>query len=225
MIEYSLTRSRRKTIAIHITKDATVEVRAPLRAPKHAIDSFVVSKEDWIDRNVRKQKEKREQKAAFALDYGSSVLFLGNEYPITASTGKRARFDGARFLVPGGFARDEIKRAVLTVYRSMAKKIIGEKVSRFSRLLCVTPLSLRITGAKTRWGSCSGKNGISFSWRLIMADEETVDYVVVHELAHILQHNHSQWFWATVSAVMPDYAQRRAQLKTLHNRLAAEDWD
>ena len=82
-----------------------------------------------------------------------------------------------------------------------------------------------INSAKTRWGSCSGKNSINFSWRLIMADDYMIDYVVVHELMHIKVHNHSDRFWMHVAAVMPDYKERRLQLKEFQKRVANEDWD
>ncbi len=89
----------------------------------------------------------------------------------------------------------------------------------------IIPTGLRITSAKTRWGSCSGKNSINFSWRLIMADEKTIDYVIVHELAHIKQHNHSSDFWKIVESTLPNYNQEKEKLKILGEKLSKENWD
>ena len=90
--------------------------------------------------------------------------------------------------------------------------------------MSVTPSAVRINGAKTRWGSCSGKKSINFSWRLIMASDDVIDYVVVHELAHLLELNHSARFWAVVEKILPDCRERRKQLRELQKRLATEDW-
>jgi len=119
---------------------------------------------------------------------------------------------------------EEIKLAVIRVYRRIAKEVLADKVIAYAKIMGFLPVDVKINGAKTRWGSCSGKNSINFSWRLIMADEATIDYVVVHELAHIKEHNHSDRFWAIVTSVAPDYKQRRAQLKELQKRLEVEDW-
>ena len=94
-----------------------------------------------------------------------------------------------------------------------AKEIIPARVAYYSRIMNVTPTAVKIGGAKTRWGSCSGKNSLNFSWRLMLTNDDAIDYVVVHELAHILEHNHSKRFWAVVENVMPDYRERRKGLK------------
>jgi len=119
----------------------------------------------------------------------------------------------------------EIKRAVIRVYRLVAKNLLTNKVAGYAKQMGVTPIAVKINGAKTHWGSCSGKNSINFSWRLVMADDDVIDYVVVHELAHIKEHNHSDRFWAVVEGVLPDYKARQAKLKELQKRLAHEDWE
>jgi predicted metal-dependent hydrolase len=128
-------------------------------------------------------------------------------------------------VIPPGLAPDAIKLALIRLYRRLARQSLGERLWEYAALMGVSPASMRITGAKTRWGSCSGKNSINFSWRLIMAPDDVIDYVVVHELAHIRQHNHSPAFWAVVAKYMPDYKARRDGLKALRVKLAAENWD
>ncbi len=101
----------------------------------------------------------------------------------------------------------------IKVLKQKAKEILPLRVDFYGNLMGVKPTSLKITSAKGRFGSCSGKNGICFSYRLMMYPEEAIDYVVVHELAHIKHHNHSKQFWTFVEKFMPDYKERRRLLK------------
>lgn len=98
--------------------------------------------------------------------------------------------------------------------RALAAQVIPARVEHYSRLMGLTPTGVRITGAQKRFGSCSGKDSLCFSWRLMQYPPEAVDYVVVHELAHIRHHDHSPAFYALVERYMPDYRQRQALLKT-----------
>jgi len=106
----------------------------------------------------------------------------------------------------------------------LAKRNLTKRVLYFSQRMSVTPSSIKINGAKTRWRSCSSRKSLNFSWRLIMADSEVVDYVVVHELAHLSEMNHSKRFWAIVENILPDYKQHKERLRKLNQRLAKEDW-
>lgn len=97
--------------------------------------------------------------------------------------------------------------------KQKAKDYLPKVVEYYGNLMGLRPTSVKITSAKTRFGSCSGKNGICFSYRLTMYEKEAIDYVVVHELAHIKHHDHSQQFWSLVEKYMPDYKARRQLLK------------
>jgi len=225
MIPYTLVRSRRKTVAIHITKDAAVEVRAPLKIPKREINKFIMSKEKWIETHLVHRKQLNEKKDLFALNYGDMLALCGKTYLIRAKHGKHAGFDGECFFLSPNLTSGNIKNTVVQIYKAVAKSIIKSKVNEYAKRMNVFPTAVRITNAKTRWGSCSGKNSLSFSWRLIMADEDVIDYVVIHELAHIKEHNHSPRFWAVVESVMPDYKDKRNKLKLLQKQLSVQDWD
>jgi predicted metal-dependent hydrolase len=225
MRPYRLVRSNRRSVAIHITAAAEVEVRAPFRTPLDEIDQFVADKLHWIDKHVADMEQRSLKKAAFTLDYGDYAMLVGKPYPITAKDGRRAGFDGNRFYLPTGLASADIKHALVQVYKSLAKQLFRAKVSQYAQQMEVSPTAVRVTSAKTRWGSCSTRDSVSFSWMLVMADEDVIDYVVVHELAHILQHNHSTGFWQAVQAVLPDFRSRRLQLKQLQKTLAIQDWE
>jgi len=224
MINYTLTRSKRKTIAIYV-RAGRVEVRAPLRTSKREIDRFVVFKEKWIEKKLADLNDRVERREGFSLNYGDFILYRNKHYPIMQKDGSRAVFDGNAFLIPAGFSPNEVKTACVKIYKKLAGTDLNEKVQYFSERLSVKPAAVKINSAKTRWGSCSAKKSLNFSWRLIMADDDVIDYVVVHELAHIIELNHSARFWAIVQRVLPDYKERQKRLKALQEKLAFEDWE
>ena len=223
MMEYELIRSKRKTLGLYI-KGGRLEVRAPLSLSKKEIDNFVTSKTDWISSKLANSQAVSQTREDFSLNYGDMVLYLDNEYPIGEQEGNRVGFDDERFYMPPRLTQDQIKSACAQIYRMLAKQHLTNRVMEFSKQMGVLPVVVKINGAKSRWGSCSAKKSLNFSWRLIMADSEVVDYVVVHELAHITEMNHSSRFWAIVEGVLPDYMERKERLRQLSKRLAGENW-
>lgn len=121
----------------------------------------------------------------------------------TAIQARRAEAAAARAVTPEQEAQ----------LRRLAAEYIPQRVAFYAPLVGVTPTGVKITSAERRFGSCSGKNSLCFSWRLMQYAKEAIDYVVVHELCHIRHHNHSAAFWAEVARVMPDYKQRQALLR------------
>jgi predicted metal-dependent hydrolase len=225
MTEYNLIRTKRKTLALYVRADAAVEVRAPLNMAKRDIEKFVASKEGWIARQVALQREQNACRADFALDYGSPLAYRGRDYPIEAKAGNRCGFDGSRFYLPPDLPPERIKPAMEQVYRMLARRDLTAKVLDFAKPMGMTPTAVKINGAASRWGSCSMKKSLNFSWRLMMAEDAVIDYVVVHELAHIAEMNHSPRFWAIVERVLPDYRQRKAKLQELQRKLRQENWE
>ena len=224
MTGYTLTRQHRRTVAIHI-RDGGVEVRAPLKTPKRDIDRFVASKERWIEEHLALSQANAERREAFSLNYGDTVILRNREYPVVAKAGSRAGFDGEHFHLPPGLTAEQIGSDVVRIYRGLAKTHLTERAAYCAKRMNVSPSAVKVNGAKTRWGSCSAKKSLNFSWRLMMADDALIDYVIVHELAHITEMNHSVRFWAIVAGVFPDYRARQKQLRDLQRRLAAEDWE
>ena len=175
MREYKLVRSRRKSLSVEVNKRLEVVVRAPYLLPKFRVESFVKSKEEWIENAILKMRAKIENA------------------PVDPSA-------------------DELK-----FLKQKAKEILPQKVEYYGSLMGLTPTAVKITSAKTRFGSCSGKNSICFSCRLMRYPEAAIDYVVVHELAHIKHKNHGKYFYALVEKYMPDYKERQKLLKTPQN--------
>jgi len=223
-ITYNLTRSNRKTLAVYI-RDGVLEVRSPLKLPKRDIDKFIISKQDWIAKKLVYSAEEAQSRKNFQLSYGDTVPYLGKEYPIVAKQDCCLGFDGMQFCVPPNLLPDQIKSVCAQIYRRLAKRDLPSRVFDFTKQMSVNPTAVKISDAKKCWGSCSSKKSLNFSWRLIMANSEAVDYVVVHELAHIMEMNHSARFWAIVEGILPDYRQRKAKLKELQQRLNKECWE
>jgi len=152
MINYILTRSKRKTIALYVRRDV-VDVRAPLRTPKYEIDRFVASKEKWIKNKLVYLNERAVRRESFSLDYGDMVLYRGMLYPIVHKNSSRAVFDGDFFSMPQGLSPEEIKAACIRIYKKLAKQDLNEKVQRFAELLSVQPLAVKVTQRKPAGGA------------------------------------------------------------------------
>lgn len=225
MTKYTLIRSKRKTLAVHITGDARVEVRAPLKLSQKEIESFLAAKSEWIAKTVTRISEQAEKRSSFKLGQGDKILYRGKEYPIDTIGKRRVGFDGESFFLPQSLSQEEMKAAAIKLYRELARSFLTQRTMYFSALMRLSPSQIGISSAKTRWGSCNTRGRINYSWRLILAPDEVIDYVVVHELSHLLQMNHSPRFWKTVEGVLPDYRSRKNGLADLQHRLSAEDWD
>lgn len=218
MLEYTLKRSRRKTLAAYVLDDATIEVRAPLNVSKTEIDKFIEERETTLRKYIEKVREKNEKKSEFELEIGLEILFLGEKCMIKSGEKTEIR-EGVFFVTEGS-----MKNQIVALYRLAAERIINERVEYFSRLTGNVPKSVKLNAARTRWGSCSAKGTINFSWFLIMANQKCVDYVVIHELSHLKHMNHSSAFWREVAKYEPEYKQRRLELRELSARLQTEMW-
>ena len=221
---YRLVRSRRKTLGIYVNREAEVEVRAPLNMSESYIDRFVRSRQAWIDKAVSDRSLVKTAREAFKLTYGDMVLYRGQPIQVVSGQTSRPFYDGAAFVLPEGLSDEEIKKASIDVYKAEARKYIAERLDYLAKKVSVTPAGMRISSARTRWGSCSANQNLNFSWRLIMASDEAIDYVIIHELAHLKELNHSQRFWALVQSAAPDHKSAKAHLRQLHKRLSTENW-
>ncbi len=206
-------RSRRKTLALIIHPNGRVVVRAPLRTSQKIIDAFVFSKRDWIDKTRLKQLEKGKRYPVREFTQEELFWYLGKQYPLRLVGKQRPalQFKFGFFLDQASVS--QAKKRFEDWYRDQARLYFTERVNYFASLHQFEFKKIKITSARTRWGSCSGRGTISFTWRLIMAPPEIIDYVVIHELVHTVHHNHSRDFWDAVGKLMPDYVVRRKWLK------------
>ena len=140
-------------------------------------------------------------------------MYLGNAYPLEIMNGQKKPL-----ILEGRFKLAESAQGYAALefecwYRNQAKQILTERVNAYASHYALPYKGIKITSARTRWGSCSAKGSLNFSWRLILAPMEAVDYVVVHELVHTVYHNHSKRFWKKVEEILPDYNERRKWLR------------
>ncbi|MHB1314804.1 MAG: M48 family metallopeptidase [Christensenellales bacterium] len=207
--KHDIQRSKRTTVSLSILEDSRLLIRAPLSMPDMEIESIVEKHTRWIEKNLIKMEQKAKKKAEFGFLNGQMLPFLGIDYPIAQGVSKKAWFDGEAFYMPDG---DRTKPAAQW-YRKRAKEIIEVRVEAYSRRMGVKPSGIKITSAKTRWGSCSASNALCFSYRLLCVPSDALDSVVVHELAHIKTKNHSPKFYREIEKAMPDYRERHKKLK------------
>ena len=165
LFDYTLIRSKRKSVAIQVDVDCNIVIRAPLRLSQKEIDKILLEKKKWLESTIISQREKKKE-------------------------------------------IKEYSDADIKALRKKAKEIIPLKVDYYSKIMQVKPASVKINSAKKRYGSCSGTNNLNFSLYLMDKDERFIDYVVVHELAHIKHHNHSSDFYKFIEQFMPDYKYR-----------------
>jgi hypothetical protein len=209
--DFELIRSRRRTIALIVRHDGRLVVRAPLRAPEKLIREFVVSKADW----VRKKQAQTQAERLPARRYveGEHFPYLGKSYPLKYVGPQRPALKlGSAFRLSRS-ARSRARAAFLRWYKTRSAQVLAERVNRIALEHGFVYRQIRISSARTRWGSCSSRGTLSFSYRLVMAPLEVVDYVVVHELVHLKIRNHSKKFWAQVAAILPDYKRHVTWLK------------
>jgi predicted metal-dependent hydrolase len=205
-------RSRRRTIALEITPTATLIVRAPLRAPAEYIEEIIRQKRSWI---VRKFDEMKRRPLPSGHEYAEGEIFhfLGREYPLYLLTDGNMTIERSDKLYVSRSLLPDLKNHIKRWYRKEAHKEIQARCMWFSMKTGHVPTTIRITDARQRWGSCTHKGGLNFSWRLVQAPPDIVDYVVVHELVHISQPDHSRKFWNKVREILPDYERRRKWLR------------
>jgi predicted metal-dependent hydrolase len=207
-----LIRSKRRTIALIVERDGSFTVRAPMRAPHAAIETFIQQKADWITR-TRERMKPIEPTLAKQYTDGEKFLLLGSSFDLKLVGFQKhsLHFDNGFTLSRAAQAKGE--QLFTRWYKIHALEIITERVKQYAQQYNFTPKQIKISSAKTRWGSCSANGTLNFTWRLVMAPLAVIDYVVVHELAHLRVKNHSSKFWQLVESIYPEYKKQRKWLR------------
>ena len=169
-IPIELQRNNRKTLALTITQEGSLQIKAPLQMKEKDIERFIGQRRFWIYKQTKRVLKENENR-----------VFRSEE---------------------------EIQGL-----REQARKVLTERTNYYKEMLNVDYQRIRIGNQKTRWGSCSSRGTISYNWHLVLMPERIIDYVVVHELCHLVEMNHSPAFWKKVSEILPDYEDRRKWLK------------
>ena len=207
-------------------KDGLVEVRAPFKIEQKEIDSFVLQKMGWIKKKLSLQKSvKKLIRKKFKNEENFQFLGKDLKLKITISENKKSYIDDKFiYLVLNNNKenfKEKIKEKLETLFRETAKDIFKNKTLNEAKKIKVTPKKIIVRSYKRRWGSCSHKKDISYNWKLIMAPEKIIRYVVIHELCHLVHFNHSRDFWKSVEKIIPDYKSSKEWLKLNQHLL---DW-
>jgi hypothetical protein len=217
-MQYQIIRTNRRSVALIIDRRGNLVVRAPKFAAQSEIERFIKLKQRWIEKHQLAFKNREDRKKIY-ID-GEKFYFLGKDYilRLVDSPSPRLIFKQGEFVL-SKFQQHKASKLFEDWYRQQAKVLIGQRANFWQSKMGVVYKKLSITGANTRWGSCSGKGSINFSWRLVLASLDVVDYVVVHELAHLEHHNHSGKFWFLVGQYAPNYKQAKKWLNLNGNLL------
>ncbi len=208
--------SRRKTADIRVEEGA-VSVIVPVSTSIEKIDQLLVSKRLWIKEKMALQRDMAPASSKQFVS-GEAFPYLGRNYRLKVEHGPFApvKLLQGRLVVQmpdSGQQSYMIRNAVVRWYKRQAEQKIREKVKRYSPVVGVEPAGVAIKTFKSRWGSCTAKGELEFNWRIMLAPNRMVDYVVIHELCHLIHHDHSPEFWREVERVMPDYQQCRKWLR------------
>lgn len=220
-IDYALRRSTRRSIGFMIDDDG-LRVTAPRRCTQADIDNAIRAKQRWILTKLLERGERRvlrQERAPLEWKDGARLPYLGGEITLRLEDAARShcQFDADNRelwigVVPG-LSEWQLKERVKLWFQAEAKKLFKERLEFFAPQLNVNYRAFALSSAGTRWGSCTIDGNIRLNWRLVHYPPSLVDYVVVHELAHLREMNHSPRFWATVAEAYPDYDGARLALK------------
>lgn len=208
-------RKRSASIELH---GVGVRVRVPRSLSDSQIKDLISKKSSWIKKKIREAEVSAPVRPREYVS-GEAFPYLGQNYRLKVISG-----DALSVKLKGGYLeavvptsgknRERVVQALLAVwYQTHALIRLEEKTNRYAKIIEVSPKSVNVENYKSRWGSCSVNGDITYNWRIILAPHRIVDYVVVHELCHLLEHNHSSRYWQHVNQYLPDYKARRAWLK------------
>lgn len=218
-VPYILKRSRKrkKTISLQISGKAEVIISAPYFTKDGEINRFVQEKQAWIQKTIRKLRAAQLQNREKQYVSGEEFYYLGKPYPLEIFFEQNPPaglvFRDNRFYLNCQECPANGKDYFSKWYKAKAQEYFGKRINFLGRHLQLLPGKIRITSAQQRWGSCSGENNLAFSFRLIMAPPNVIDYVIVHELMHIKEKSHSSKFWKLIENVTPEYKLHRRWLK------------
>lgn len=200
--KYNVIYKKRKTIGLEIKNNGTIEVKAPIGTKKSTIDDVLTKKELWIN-SVLKKLEKREYLKE------NEIMLYGKIYKIIIKEDKEILRELVKISESSIFVytknKENVKFIIKAYLKKMALNYITKRVHDFKDIFKIETKTIKIKEQKSIWGSCSYDNKLSFNFKLIMAESFAIDYVIIHEMCHMIHKNHSKEYWNLVESIMPDY--------------------
>jgi predicted metal-dependent hydrolase len=215
-IEYSLVRSRRKTASIYIERDGQVSILVPDKLTDRQVEALVESKRKWIYKSLAEWQDLNARKVHRDYVNGEGFLYLGRSYRLKLVSDLSEPLmlkDGYFCLRTNNGSLPDADAAFKAFYRAKGLVRIPPRVAYFQAKMDVEPKAVRVIELKHRWASCSPGGNLNFHWKCMMAPLTILDYIVVHELAHLIFPNHTKAFWNQVDKVMPDFQERKEWLR------------
>lgn len=211
-IHYALHRTRRRRTISLLIDDRGLRVAAPLQAPQRAIDALLREHAAWVIRKVRDWQQQRPPQRRWIA--GEQIMLYGAPVTLEARTGgDLPQLDEDRLLINPQLPPTEIESRVRGWLKQQALACFIRRCHDYSAQLALPAPAVRLSNARTRWGSCHASGRISMNWRLVQTPTAWIDYVAAHEVAHLREMNHSPAFWQTVAVLVADYAARRTALR------------
>ncbi len=205
-IDIKIIRSRRKTISIFIERDGSVSARVPEDIPEDELKQVLLTKEYQIHKNLAEWEQLNDKKVIREYVNGQSFLYLGRNYRLSlVSEGeKKLVLKNGRFVLPKQF-QDKAKELFMEFYKEKLNEKLHPILSRYKGQIGVSPKQVKVMELQNRWASCSSIGKLNFHWKCAMAPIDVLNYIVVHELVHLIHPNHTQAFWNEIDKVMPNY--------------------
>ncbi len=201
VIEFNVQYGNGKKISIHIDSSGRITLKAPKKTSEETIKSVVERNGKMIVEKLQSLEAARETpKMIRAYEDEGKFLYLGKYYSLH------------ELIETAELSEEQLQLKLKKFYFSSCKKLIGERITRYQTQLRVKPKSIEIVESRTKWGSCSSDKKLTFNYRLAMAPVEVIDYVIIHELCHLLHMNHDRSFWRRVGSLMPDYKEKEEYL-------------
>lgn len=225
-IEYNIKRSsRRSTVAISVSPPGEILITAPRHIPKSRLDRVVHTKARWIVSRLRLVRRVVSKPSPREFVSGETFLYLGRQYrlQVIVAAERGVKLIHGRLVVGvQGAARGreaEARQALVTWYRNHAETRLTHIARRLLDRIEVPMPQIVVRTQERRWGSCSRTGVLRFNWRIVQAPTRLMEYVVAHELVHLLHSDHSRYFWKKLGEVLPDYEARREDLRALGSTL------
>jgi len=215
-IEYTLRRSDRKTASIYIERDGEVSVLVPKSLDDSQIEELIESKRRWIYTGLAEWQDLNATRVQREFVSGEGFLYLGRSYrlQIVEEQDVPVKLKDGYFCLRSSDEQDHDCFSVFKeFYRDKGRQRIPRRVASYQSQFDVTPKSIKIVELQNRWASCSPNGNLNFHWKCMMAPLTVLDYIVVHELAHLIHPNHTEAFWNEVDKVLPDYGERKEWLR------------
>ncbi len=218
---YTITRkARRKTVAIIVHPDKTVEILAPVSLQDAEINAVAERKQQWITARLNELDSCEFQIPRHHFEEGEQFLFRGKPLSLTLVDGRDdvcIKNDRLSVAVPYVLTKEErsnyIQERLHRWFISQARRILQSKTFEYGLLCGYAPVFVAVKEYRSRWGCCFSDGRIYYNWKIIMAPEEIINYVVVHELCHLQEANHSSRYWALVAKHIPDWREKRNWLR------------